>query len=120
MQSNPHIMQSINSQHSLPDPNPKLIHMKAAKRKRVGGCSHPLPWICGSKPPDSGDKKLWGCAAVGYPHHDLLQDSSSHDGYKDNQQSSESNDYGGACKGYHNMETGPLWGSHVGVIATLL
>ena len=27
---------------------------------------------------------------------------------------------GGACKGYHNMETGPLWGSHVRVIATLL
>ena len=26
-------MQSINSQHSLPDPNPKLTHMKAAKRK---------------------------------------------------------------------------------------
>ena len=26
---------------------------------------------------------------------------------------------GGACKGYHDMETGPLWGSHVGVIATL-
>ena len=27
---------------------------------------------------------------------------------------------GGTCKGYHDMETGPLWGSHVGVIATLL
>ena len=26
-------MQSINSQHSLPDPNPKPTHMKAAKRK---------------------------------------------------------------------------------------
>ena len=26
-------MQSINSHHSLPDPNPKLTHMKAAKRK---------------------------------------------------------------------------------------
>ena len=33
MQSKPHIMQSINLQHSLPDPNPKLTHMKAAKRK---------------------------------------------------------------------------------------
>ena len=27
---------------------------------------------------------------------------------------------GGACEGYHDMETGPLWGSHVGVIAALL
>ena len=26
-------MQSINLQHSLPDPDPKLTHMKAAKRK---------------------------------------------------------------------------------------
>ena len=33
MQSNPHIMQSINLQHSHPDPNPKLTHMRAAKRK---------------------------------------------------------------------------------------
>ena len=29
----PHIMQSINSQHSLLDPNPKPTHMKAVKRK---------------------------------------------------------------------------------------
>ena len=28
-----HIKQSINLQHSLPDPNPKLTHMKAAKKK---------------------------------------------------------------------------------------
>ena len=28
-----HIMQSVNSQHSLPDPTPKPTHMKAAKRK---------------------------------------------------------------------------------------
>ena len=27
-------MQSINLQHSLPNPNPKPTHMKAAKRKR--------------------------------------------------------------------------------------
>ena len=33
MGSNPHNTQSINSQHSLPDPNPKLTHMKAARRK---------------------------------------------------------------------------------------
>ena len=127
MWSNPYIMQSVNLQHSLPDPNPKLTHMKAAKRKgwrqvapipffnpdpiaclighsneapviidgqevaalidlgaqvssisaqlceeltlqiqplgqllelEDGGCSHPIPWICGGKPPDSGDKKL--------------------------------------------------------------
>ena len=32
MQSTPHNSQSINSQHSLPDPNPKPTHMKAAKR----------------------------------------------------------------------------------------
>ena len=38
-----------------------------------GGCSHPIPQICGGKPPDSGDKRLqWGCAAVGYSHHNLL------------------------------------------------
>ena len=36
-------------------------------------CSHPIPQICGGKPPDSRDKRLQqGCAAVGYPHHDLL------------------------------------------------
>ena len=29
----PCITHSINSQHSLPDPDPKLVHMKAAKRK---------------------------------------------------------------------------------------
>ena len=29
----PHTMQSINSQHSLPDPDPKPTHMKAVKRK---------------------------------------------------------------------------------------
>ena len=29
----PHNTQSINLQHSLPDPNPKLTHMKAARRK---------------------------------------------------------------------------------------
>ena len=33
MQSNPHNPQSINLQHSLPDPNPKPTHMKAARRK---------------------------------------------------------------------------------------
>ena len=122
-----HSTQSINS-HSLPDPDPKLTHMKAAKREGwqqvtpipflnpdpiaclvghsneapvvidrqevtalidlapqvlsisaqfckeltlhiqplgqllelegMGGCSHPIPQICGGKPPDSGDKKL--------------------------------------------------------------
>ena len=29
----PHITQSVNLQYSLPDPNPKLTHMKGAKRK---------------------------------------------------------------------------------------
>ena len=29
----PHKPQSINLQHSLPDPDPKLTHMKAARRK---------------------------------------------------------------------------------------
>ena len=29
----PHNTQSINSQHSLPDPDPKLTHRKAARRK---------------------------------------------------------------------------------------
>ena len=29
----PHTTQSVNSQHSLPDPNPKLTHIKVAKRK---------------------------------------------------------------------------------------
>ena len=24
----------------------------------IGGCSHPIPWICGGKPPNSRDKKL--------------------------------------------------------------
>ena len=31
-----------------------------------------------------GIKKLQGCAAVGYPYHDLLQDSSGCGGHKDN------------------------------------
>ena len=123
----PPATQSINLQHSFPDSDPKLTHMKAARRKGQeqvapvpflnpdpiaclvglsneapvvidgqeitalidlgssgvehkcsvllrahpahpapgsvieargdGGCSHPIPWICGGKPPDSGDKK---------------------------------------------------------------
>ena len=49
------------------------------------GCSHPMPQICGGKPPDSRDKKLQqGCAAVCYPHHNLLQYSSGHGGHKAN------------------------------------
>ena len=37
-------MHSVNSQHSLPDPNPQLIHMKEAKRK---GCQQvtPIPFL---------------------------------------------------------------------------
>ena len=49
----------------------------------------------------------------------LLQDGFSHGGYKDNQQSSEPHDYGGACKSHHDVETGSLWSSHVRVTATL-
>ena len=67
---------------------------------------------------DSRDKKIQQrmCCCWLSPPCNLLQDSSSHGGYKDNQQSPESHDYEGACKGYHNMETGPLlgqscWGS---------
>ena len=33
MWSNPHSMHPVNSQHSIPDPNPKLTHMKAAKSR---------------------------------------------------------------------------------------
>ena len=44
MQSNPHIIQSINLQHSLPEPNPKLTHMKAAKRKGWQQVS-PIPFL---------------------------------------------------------------------------
>ena len=63
------------------------------------GVQPSLLQICGGKPPDSGDKKLQqGCAAVGYPHCNLLQDSSSHGGHKDNQQSSESHDWGELAK----------------------
>ena len=32
----------------------------------------------------------------------------------------KSHDCRGACKGYHDKETGPLWGSHVGTSAALL
>ena len=44
MQSNPHNTQSINSQHSLPDPNPKPMHMKAARRKEQQQVT-PIPFL---------------------------------------------------------------------------
>ena len=53
----------------------------------------------------------------GYPHHDLLQDGSGHGGHKDNQQSSESHDCRELAKATITWRQGPLWGSHVGVIA---
>ena len=40
----PYITQSINSQHSLPDPNPKLTHMKAARRKEWQQVT-PIPFL---------------------------------------------------------------------------
>ena len=44
MQSNLCITQSINSQHSLPDPYPKLAHMKAARRKEWQQVT-PIPFL---------------------------------------------------------------------------
>ena len=40
----PHIMQSINLQHSLPYPNPKPTHMKAAERKGQQQVA-PIPFL---------------------------------------------------------------------------
>ena len=45
MWSNPlHFKQSVNSQHSLPDPNPQVTHMKAAKRKGQQQVT-PIPFL---------------------------------------------------------------------------
>ena len=44
MWSNPHIMQSINFQHSLPDPNQQPTHMKAAKRRGQQQVT-PIPFL---------------------------------------------------------------------------
>ena len=42
--ANPHRMHPVNSQHSLPDPDPTLTHMKAAKRKGWQQVS-PIPFL---------------------------------------------------------------------------
>ena len=44
MWSNPQQLQSINLQHSFPDPNPKPTHMKAAKRKGQQQVA-PIPFL---------------------------------------------------------------------------
>ena len=44
MWSTPHITQSINLQHSLPDHDPKLTHMKAVKRKGQQQVT-PIPFL---------------------------------------------------------------------------
>ena len=44
MWSNPYKSQSINLQHSLPDPDPKLTHMKVARRKRWQQVT-PIPFL---------------------------------------------------------------------------
>ena len=51
--SNEHKCSVLQRDHP-PHPAPGLV----IRARGDGGCSHPIPQICGGKPPDSGDKKL--------------------------------------------------------------
>ena len=49
----------------------------------TGGAAIPYLGFVEVNLPDSRDQKLHqGCAAVGYPHHDLLQDGTTRGGFK--------------------------------------